>query len=249
MGKSKDDYDADLERLQIALVQTQAWTIEQGVRTLIVFEGRDTAGKDGAIKRLTEYMSPRQTRVVALPKPTEREASQWYFQRYVGHLPAAGETVILNRSWYNRGGVEPVMGFCTPEQHAQFLKDAPRFERMLTDDGIVLIKLWLDISKQEQGKRLAQRREDPLKRFKLSSLDAEAEARWDAYSGARNRMLEETDSKSARWTAVATDDKKTARLNIIRHVLTTLACPEAEVEAPDTKVVFPAADNLDRLFR
>ncbi|WP_439471533.1 polyphosphate kinase 2 [Brevundimonas sp.] len=249
MGKSKDDYDADLERLQIALVQTQAWTIEQGVRTLIVFEGRDTAGKDGAIKRLTEYMSPRQTRVVALPKPTERESSQWYFQRYVGHLPAAGETVILNRSWYNRGGVEPVMGFCTPEQHAQFLKDAPRFERMLTDDGIVLIKLWLDISRQEQAKRLAQRREDPLKRFKLSSLDAEAEARWDAYSGARNRMLEETDSKAARWTAIATDDKKTARLNIIRHVLTALACPRAEVEAPDAKIVFPAADNLDRLFR
>jgi polyphosphate kinase 2 len=249
MGKSKDDYDADLERLQIALVQTQAWTIEQGVRTLIVFEGRDTAGKDGAIKRLTEYMSPRQTRVVALPKPTEREASQWYFQRYVGHLPAAGETVILNRSWYNRGGVEPVMGFCTPEQHAQFLKDAPRFERMLTDDGIVLIKLWLDISRSEQAKRLTQRREDPLKRFKLSSLDAEAEARWDAYSGARNRMLEETDSKAARWTAVATDDKKTARLNIIRHVLTALACPDAEVEASDAKVVFPAADNLDRLFR
>ncbi|WP_420478784.1 polyphosphate kinase 2 [Brevundimonas sp. FT23028] len=248
MGK-KDDYDDALERLQVAMVETQAWTIAEGRRTLIVFEGRDTAGKDGAIKRLTEYMSPRQTRVVALPKPTEREATQWYFQRYVGHLPAAGETVILNRSWYNRGGVEPVMGFCTPDQHAHFLRNAPRFERMLTDDGIVLIKLWLDISRQEQSQRLAERREDPLKRFKLSSLDAEAEARWDAYSGARNRMLEETDSKAARWTVVATDDKKTARLNIIRHVLRSIACPTAEVEAPDPKIVFPAEDNLDRLFR
>lgn len=249
MGKNSDDYDKALEQLQVKLVETQAWTIEQGLRTLIVLEGRDTAGKDGAIKRLTEYMSPRQTRVVALPKPTEREASQWYFQRYVSHLPAAGETVILNRSWYNRGGVEPVMGFCTPEQHAQFLKDAPRFERMLTDDGIVLIKLWLDISRQEQATRLAERREDPLKRFKLSSLDAEAEARWDAYSGARNRMLEETDTKAARWTAVATDDKKTARLNVIRHVLRSIGGPGEAADAPDAKIVFPAADNLDRLFR
>ena len=176
MGK-KDDYDDALERLQVAMVETQAWTIAEGRRTLIVFEGRDTAGKAGAIKRMTEYMSPRQTRVVALPKPTEREATQWYFQRYVAHLPAAGETVILNRSWYNRGGVEPVMGFCTPDQHAHFLRNAPRFERMLTDDGVVLIKLWLDISRQEQSQRLAERRDGPLKRFQLASLAAEAGAR------------------------------------------------------------------------
>ncbi|RZJ27888.1 MAG: polyphosphate kinase 2 [Brevundimonas sp.] len=245
----KTDYDKALERLQVALVETQAWTIEKGRRTLIVLEGRDTAGKDGAIKRLTEYMSPRQTRVVALPKPTDREATQWYFQRYVAHLPAAGETVILNRSWYNRGGVEPVMGFCTPEQHEQFLKDAPRFERMLADDGVSIIKLWLDISKAEQAQRLAVRREDPLKRFKLSSLDAEAEARWDAYSDARDRMLEETDSKAAPWTVVATDDKKTARLNIIRHVLNSIGGPGAKVDAPDGEVAFPAAKGLDRLFR
>ena len=248
MGK-KTDYDETLERLQVAVVETQAWTIEQGLRTLIVLEGRDTAGKDGAIKRLTEYMSPRQTRVVALPKPTEREASQWYFQRYVAHLPAAGETVLLNRSWYNRGGVEPVMGFCTPEQHERFLHDAPRFERSLVEDGIVLVKLWLDISKGEQAQRLEERREDPLKRFKLSSLDAEAEARWDAYSLARNQMLEATDSKFAPWTAVATDDKKTARLNIIRHVLRCIGGPGAAVEAPDGDVVFAAAKHLDRLYR
>ena len=167
MGKKKDDYDRTLENLQIQWVEAQAWAIEQGVRTLIVFEGRDSAGKDGAIKRLTEYMSPRQTRVVALPKPNERETSQWYFQRYVPHLPAAGETVILNRSWYNRGGVEPVMGFCTPAQHEAFLREAPLFERMLTDDGIILIKFWLDISREEQAKRLAERVADPLKRFKV----------------------------------------------------------------------------------
>jgi len=249
MGKKTDAYDAELERLQLAIVKTQAWTIEHGLRVVIVLEGRDTAGKDGAIKRLTEHMSPRQTRVVALPKPSDRETTQWYFQRYVPHLPAAGETVIFNRSWYNRAGVEPVMGYCTPEQYAQFLTDAPRFERMLTDDGIILIKFWLDISRKEQAKRLKERRVDPLKRFKLSSLDAEAEARWDAYSGARNRMLEETDSKAARWTAVATDDKKTARLNIIRHVLRSIGGPGEAVEAPEEKLVFPAADNLDRLFR
>lgn len=249
MGKLNEDYDEALERLQVQVVETQAWTIDQGLRTLIVFEGRDSAGKDGAIKRLTEYMSPRQTRVVALPKPTERETTQWYFQRYVPHLPAAGETVLLNRSWYNRAGVEPVMGFCTPEQYEQFLKDAPRFERMLADDGIVLIKLWLDITKAEQTERLAERVEDPLKRFKVSSLDAEAQARWDAYTAARDRMLEETDARHAPWTVIATDKKKSARLNIIRHVLRTIGGPGARAEAPDPDIVFPAAGAGGRLFR
>ena len=172
MGKKSDAYETELEQIQLAIVQAQAWSIEHGSRVVIVLEGRDTAGKDGAIKRLTEYMSPRQTRVVALPKPSDRDTSQWYFQRYVPHLPAAGETVIFNRSWYNRAGVEPVMGYCTPEQYAQFMTDAPRFERMLTDDGIILIKIWLDISRKEQAARLKARRTDPLKKFKLSSLDA-----------------------------------------------------------------------------
>lgn len=246
MGK-KIDYDDALEALQIAVVETQAWAIQQGLRIVIVFEGRDTAGKDGAIKRLTEHMSPRQTRVVALPKPTDRESTQWYFQRYVPHLPAAGETVIFNRSWYNRATVEPVMGFCTPEQYAQFLQDAPRFERMLTDDGVLLIKLWLDISREEQARRLEARREDPLKRFKLSSLDAEAEARFDAYSAARDRMLAETDRACAPWTIIDTDDKKTARLNIIRHVLRAIDRPGAETEKPDPKVVYPADKAGQRL--
>lgn len=246
MGK-KDDYEAELEALQIELVATQAWAIEKGLKVLVVFEGRDTAGKDGAIKRITEFASPRQTRVVALPKPTERETGQWYFQRYVPHLPAAGEVVLFNRSWYNRAGVEPVMGFCTPEQHEQFLDDVPRFEKMLTHSGIVLIKFWLDISKQEQANRLAERMADPLKRFKVSSLDAEAQARWDAYTAARDRMLAETHSKETPWTVVATDDKKTARLNIIRHILQRLDRPDAKVSKVDKAVVFSADDAKGKL--
>ena len=247
MGRKDDDYERDLEKLQIELVETQAWAIEKGLKVLIVLEGRDTAGKDGAIKRIIEFMSPRQTRVVALPKPTERETSQWYFQRYVPHIPAGGETVLFNRSWYNRGGVEPVMGFCTPEQHEQFLKDAPRFEKSLVESGLVLIKFWLDISKDEQARRLEERREDPLKRFKVSSLDAEAQTRWDAYSAARDRMLEATHSDRAPWTVVATDDKKAARLNIIRHILKTLDRPGADVEAPDKDIVFAAPRTKGRL--
>ena len=249
MGKKDSGYERDLEKLQIELVETQAWAIEQGLKILIVLEGRDTAGKDGAIKRITEFMSPRQTRVVALPKPTERETSQWYFQRYVPHLPAAGETVIFNRSWYNRAGVEPVMGFCTPEQHAQFLKDAPRFEKSQVESGLILIKFWLDISKGEQAKRLDERRSDPLKRFKVSSLDAEAQARWDAYSAARDRMLEETHTEVAPWTVVATDDKKSARLNIIRHILAVLNRPGGGFDGPDKDVLFPASRARDRLSK
>lgn len=243
----KDDYERELEQLQIQLVETQAWAIEKGLNVLVIFEGRDSAGKDGALKRITEYASPRQTRVVALPKPTDREASQWYFQRYVPHLPSGGEIVLFNRSWYNRGGVEPVMGFCTPEQHAQFLKDAPRFERLLTDAGTIIIKLWLDISKGEQAKRLEERVEDPLKKFKVSSLDSEAQTRWDAYSAARNQMLEETHTSHAPWTIIATDDKKTARINIIRHILHRLNWPGLKADKPDKDVVFPADKAKSRL--
>lgn len=247
MGKKKDDYDKTLERLQVLMVETQAWVIAEGLRPLIVFEGRDSAGKDGAIKRITEFAAPRQTRVVALPKPTERETTQWYFQRYVPYLPAAGETVIFNRSWYNRAGVEPVMGFCTGAQYESFLRDAPHFERMLTDDGIVLIKLWLDITKDEQAKRLGERMTDPLKRFKVSPLDKEAQTRWDAYSEARDRMLAETHTNGAGWTVVATDDKKTARLNILRHILRSIGGPGAKADRPDGDVVFPADGTRGRL--
>ncbi|EGF96300.1 polyphosphate kinase 2 [Brevundimonas diminuta] len=244
---AKDDYADILEALQIQMVETQAWAIEQGLKVVIVFEGRDAAGKDGAIKRMTEYMAPRQTRVVALPKPTERETTQWYFQRYAAHLPAAGEIVIFNRSWYNRAGVEAVMGFCTPEQHERFLHDAPHFERMLTQSGVILIKLWLDISRDEQARRLEERVDHPLKRFKVSSLDAEAQARWSAYSAARDEMLKRTHLDYAPWTVVATDQKKTARLNILRHVLRRLDRPGLECREPDPDVVFPGDEAQGRL--
>ena len=244
---AKSGTDDELETLQAALVRYQVEAIATGQRDLVIFEGRDTAGKDGAIKRVTAYLSVRNTRVVALPKPTERERSQWYYQRYAAHLPAAGELVILNRSWYNRGGVEPVMAFCTPAQHEQFLKDAPRFERMLTDSGVLLIKFWFDISRAEQAERLAERVAEPLKRFKVSPLDAEAQTRWDAYSAARDRMLAETHTPHAPWTVVATDHKKTARLNVIREVLQRLGAPGCRSEKPDKDVVFPADAADDRL--
>jgi len=246
MGK-KDDYDKQLETLQIEWVETQHWAIEQGLKILILFEGRDSAGKDGAIKRIVENASPRQTRVIALSKPTDRETTQWYFQRYVPYLPGACETVIFNRSWYNRAGVEPVMGFCTPEQTDAFLRDAPRFERMVIDNGTVLLKLWLDITKEEQAKRLEARVQDPLKRFKISALDGEAQKRWDDYSAARDRMLATTHTDHAPWTVIATDDKKTARLNILRHVLRRMDRPGAKVAKPDGDVVFAASEADGRL--
>lgn len=244
---SDKDYDNGLYELQVELVKFQRDIIANGEKVLVVMEGRDGAGKDGTIKRIVENLSPRETRVVALPKPSDREQSQWYFQRFVAHLPAAGEFVLFNRSWYNRAGVERVMGFCTPEQHAQFLKDAPRFERMLTDSGVILIKLWLDITKKEQAERLEARIEDPLKRFKVSSLDAEAQTRWDAYTAARDTMLAETHSGHASWTVIATDDKKTARLNIIRHILHTLGRPGQIADKPDKAVVFSADKAEGRL--
>ncbi len=246
MGKKKD-YKRDLEKLQIELVDTQAWAIENGLKVLILFEGRDTAGKDGVIKRITEHASLRHTRVIALSKPSERQQGQWYLQRYVPFLPSPGEMVLFNRSWYNRAGVEQVMDFCTPEQHAQFLKDAPRFERMLTDSGVIVIKLWLDITKKEQAERLEARIEDPLKRFKVSSLDAEAQTRWDAYTAARDTMLAETHTGHAPWIVIATDDKKTARLNIIRYILHTLGRPGQIADKPDKSVVFSADKAEGRL--
>jgi len=249
---SKSDADDELETLQAALVRYQVAAIEDGRRDLVIFEGRDTAGKDGAIKRITEHLSVRNTRVVALPKPTEREQSQWYFQRYATHLPAAGELVILNRSWYNRGGVEPVMGFCTPEQHETFLRDAPVFEHMLRENGITIVKLWLDISRKEQAERLEARRTDPLKTLKISPLDAVAQDKWDAYSKARDEMLKRTHTAEAPWSIVHTDKKTKARSNIMRHLLKTLAPKKIakDVAAPDPEVLFtfePAALTDGRL--
>jgi polyphosphate kinase 2 len=235
------DYKKELETLQEALVRTQQALIANGARTVLVMEGRDGAGKDGSIKRIIEHLSPRWTRVVALPKPSDRERSQWYFQRYVAHLPAAGEFVIFNRSWYNRAGVETVMGFSTPTEQAEFLRDAPDFERMLVESGITLIKLWLDISKDEQAERLNARRTDPLKALKVSDLDAVAQKKWKAYSTARDTMLERTNTSIAPWHCVRADHKKPARLAIIRHLIQRVAPADiaAAIDLPDPKVLFP----------
>jgi polyphosphate kinase 2 len=234
------DYTRDLEALQAALVRFQQASIASGEKCLVIFEGRDAAGKDGAIKRITEHLSVRNTRAIALPKPTEREHSQWYFQRYVRYLPAAGEFVLFNRSWYNRAGVEPVMGFCTEDEHETFLRDAPVLETMLVKSGLKLVKLWLDISREEQAERLKARETDPLKTLKVSPLDGEAQKKWDAYTEARDQMLRRTHTTDAPWVIVRTDHKKKARLNTMRHLLKELA-PKSiakDVEAPDPKVVF-----------
>jgi polyphosphate kinase 2 len=251
---AKDDDDHELEQLQIALVRFQQQAMEAGEKDLVIFEGRDAAGKDGAIKRIVEHLSIRATRVVALPKPTDREKSQWYFQRYATHLPAAGELVIFNRSWYNRGGVEKVMGFCTPDQTETFLEDAPRFERMLAEGGVQIVKLWLDISREEQAKRLEERRGDPLKALKVSPLDAVAQEKWDDYTAARDEMLARTHSQHAPWTIVHTDKKSKARINIMRFLLKTLAPKTISdfVAEPDPDILFPfeiAALNDGRLER
>lgn len=236
-------HDEDDERLQLALVEMQLAMAANGERAIVVLEGRDTAGKDGAIKAITKHLSVRGTRVVALPKPNDREKTQWYFQRYVAHLPAAGELVIFNRSWYNRAGVEVVNGFSTEEEQAQFLKDVPGFEAMLVESGIRLVKLWLDISKGEQARRLEKRATDPLKALKRSPLDAVAQEKWDAYTAARDTMLAATNSKAAPWACVRADDKPKARRAIIRYLLKSLATPEiaADVKTPDEDRLFPFA--------
>jgi polyphosphate kinase 2 len=240
MAKSHDE-DDELEALQVALVRFQQRAIDTGERDLVIFEGRDTAGKDGAIKRIVEHLSIRNTRVVALPKPNERERGEWYFQRYVEHLPAKGELVILNRSWYNRAGVERVMDFATPEEQETFLRDVTVFERMLVGSGIQIVKLWLDISRKEQSRRLKARRSDPLKALKISPLDAVAQEKWDDYSKARDEMLTRTHCPEAPWTIVHTDKKQQARLNIMRHLLKELAPHDIAkgVPAPNPEVVFP----------
>ena len=232
--------EARLEQLQVALVDAQIWSLKEGKKICIVFEGRDAAGKDGAIKRITECLSIRQTRVVALPKPTDREKGEWWFQRYAAELPTAGEWVLFNRSWYNRAGVEKVMGFSTPEQQETFLHDVPSFESLLVRSDVILIKLWLDISRDEQKKRLDDRRSDPRKRLKVSDLDAVAQEKWLDYSAARDDMLRRSHTDSAPWTCVVTDNKTKARENIIRYLLLAFGCPEFSVPvmAPDDDIVF-----------
>ena len=241
MGKDSEAYDAELIALQTAIVSWRKWSMDQSEKVLVIFEGRDAAGKDGTIRRIVEHLPPRTTPIVALPKPSDREKTQWYFQRFASHLPAAGDCVIFNRSWYNRGGVEPVMGFCTAEQHEAFLVAAPDFEHLLVREGIKVIKLWLDISKDEQAKRLKNRHLDPLKALKTSPLDAEAQKRWDDYSGARDLMLIRTHTEAAPWTCVRADHKKAARIAVMRHLLHAVAPARLRkgVEKPDPAVLFP----------
>jgi len=212
-------YEAELIRLQAELVKLKEWVRTTGERLVIVFEGRDAAGKGGAIKRITEYLNPRVARIVALPAPTEREKGQWYFQRYIAHLPTAGEIVIFDRSWYNRAGVEHVMGFCTPDEYRRFLQQCPIFERLLVGDGMRLIKYWFSVSDAEQERRFHSRLDDPLRRWKLSPIDLESRTRWVDYSRAKDEMFVHTDIPEAPWYVVEGDDKRRARLNCIAHLL------------------------------
>lgn len=223
-------YERELLRLQTELVKLQEWVRAEGARLVVVFEGRDAAGKGGTIKRVAEHLNPRIARTVALPKPTERERTQWYFQRYVEHLPAAGEIVLFDRSWYNRAGVERVMGFCTKEEHQLFLRQCPIFERMLVEEGILLRKYWFSVSDEEQQKRFRRRLKDPTRRWKLSAMDLESITRWEAYSRAKDEMLVHTDVSEAPWYIVESDDKRRARLNMIAHLLGSV--PYKEVAPP-----------------
>jgi polyphosphate kinase 2 len=246
----RDTYESELTRLQRELVKLQEWITAKDLRVCVVFEGRDAAGKGGAIKRIVERTNPRVVRVVALGKPTERERSQWYFQRYVAHLPAAGEIVLFDRSWYNRAGVEHVMGFCSPEEYEEFLQSAPEFERLLIRSGIILIKFWFSVSDEEQESRFADRISHPEKRWKLSDMDLESRARWVEYSVAKDTMFEHTDTLESPWWVVDADDKRSARLNCIRHLLDTIPYEDLtseELELPpiqsDVTYERPAIDT------
>ena len=215
----KKEYRREMARLQVELVKLQEWIKEEGLKVVAVFEGRDAAGKGGAIKTIALHLNPRYARVVALAKPTERERTEWYFQRYVAHLPSAGEMVLFDRSWYNRAGVERVMGFCTEEEYQEFLRSSPEFERMLVRSGIKVIKYWFSVSDAEQERRFQSRLDDPTKRWKLSPMDLESRARWEEYSMAKDTMFAHTDIAEAPWYVVEADSKKRARLNVIHHLL------------------------------
>ncbi len=228
----KNAYEKELKRLQAELVEMQQWVVETGARVVVIMEGRYAAGKGSAIKRITQYLNPRTCRIEALPAPTSRESGQWYFQRYVEKLPTAGEIVIFDRSWYNRAGVERVMGFCTSQEYRRFLHQAPIFERLLVEDGIMLRKYWFSVSDEEQVKRFESRREDPLRRWKLSPMDLESITRWEDYSRAKDEMFIHTDIPSAPWYTVESEDKKRSRINVISHLLSTIPYEHIEREMP-----------------
>ena len=230
----KETYEAELFRLQAELVKVQEWVRAEGQRVVVVFEGRDAAGKGGAIKRITQYLNPRVARIAALPTPSERQRGQWYFQRYVEHLPARGEIVLFDRSWYNRAGVEHVLGFCTPDEHERFLRQCPVFERLLVEDGILLRKYWFSVSDEEQQRRFRARIDDPMRRWKLSTTDLESVTHWEDYSRAKDQMMAHTDTAEAPWYVVEGDVKKEARLIMMAHLLSPI--PYAEVAWPPIEV-------------
>ncbi|MBM3435966.1 MAG: polyphosphate kinase 2 [Bacteroidetes bacterium] len=238
-------YIAELATLQIELVKLQEWIRQKGLKVVVIFEGRDAAGKGGTIKRITETLNPRICRIVALTKPTERERTQWYFQRYVSQLPAAGEMVLFDRSWYNRPVVEKVMGFCTDEEYWEFLRSCPNFETMLIRSGIVLIKYWFSVSDREQEKRFKARLEDPTKRWKFSEVDLKSYEKWTEYSKAKDEMFSYTDTKQSPWFVVNSDDKRRARLNCISHLLSMIPYEYIEPEP----VALPNRENIKRYVR
>ncbi len=240
----RDAYEAEKYRLQIELLKFQYWTQESGTKHIVLFEGRDAAGKGGTIKRFTEHLNPRSARVVALTKPTETELGQWYFHRYVSHLPTAGEIVLFDRSWYNRAGVERVMGFSSEEQYEQFMHQAPLFEDMLVDSGFSLTKLWFSVTQQEQRTRFAIRQIDPVRRWKLSPMDIESLDRWDGYTKAKEEMFLRTDVEHARWTTIKSNDKKRGRINAMRFFL-----HQFDYEGKDPDVVYPADEQIVRRGR
>ncbi|QIM19642.1 polyphosphate kinase 2 [Leucobacter coleopterorum] len=245
---SRKEYEKQKRKLQIELLKLQAWVKESGERIVILFEGRDAAGKGGAIKRFTEHMNPRGARVVALEIPTEREQTQWFFQRYTQHLPAAGEIVLFDRSWYNRAGVERVMGYCTPQQYLEFTRSAPEFERMLTNSGIHLMKFWFSVGKAEQHERFVSRSQDRVKQWKLSPTDLASVNMWDDYTAAKEAMFFYTDTPHAPWTVVKSNDKKRARLEAMRWVLSRFDYPDkdhAVVGTPDPKLIGPPSEVYD----
>jgi polyphosphate kinase 2 len=227
-------YETELLRLQEELVKMQEWVRTEGARIVIIFEGRDAAGKGGAIKRVTEFLNPRVAGITALPAPTERERTQWYFQRYIEHLPAAGQLVLFDRSWYNRAGVEHVMGFCTKEEYSRFMHQCPIFERLLVEDGILLRKYWFSVSDEEQQHRFKSRLHDPLRRWKLSPMDLQSITHWEDYSRAKDEMFIHTDIPEAPWHVVESEDKRNARINMIAHLLSSI--PYHKVRAPDLKL-------------
>ena len=249
----KKVYEKELFKMQLELVKLQAWVKDQGLKVVVIFEGRDAAGKGGVIKRITQHLNPRICRVAALPAPTERQQTQWYFQRYVPHLPAAGEIVLFDRSWYNRAGVEKVMGFCTHEEYLEFLRSCPEFERMLVRSGIILIKYWFSVSEEEQEARFQSRLEEPHKRWKLSPMDLESRLRWVDYSKAKDQMFAHTDIKQAPWYVVNSDNKKLARLNCIAHFLSMieyedLTPPLMELPTRDDGVGYVRPPMTDQTF-